>query len=100
MRKEYQIDIANRFSVLEGLEISSVNDTWVKIRNSIKAYTEKKVGILETHRNKSQFNQECSGLANKRKQAKLLWLQNQNDQTAEDLTNIRRDTCRTFSNKK
>jgi hypothetical protein len=28
-RKEYQIDVANRFSDLEGLEISSVDDTWV-----------------------------------------------------------------------
>ena len=27
----------NRFSALEGLEISSVDDTWVKIRDSIKA---------------------------------------------------------------
>ena len=36
-RKKYQIDVANRFSALEGLEISSVDDTWVKIRYSIKA---------------------------------------------------------------
>jgi len=36
-RKEYQIDVANRFSALEGLEISSVEDIWVKIRDSIKA---------------------------------------------------------------
>ena len=27
-RKEYQIDVGNRFSALEGLEISSVDDTW------------------------------------------------------------------------
>ena len=36
-RKDYQIDVANRFSALEGLEISSVDDTWVKIRDSIEA---------------------------------------------------------------
>ena len=30
-RKKYQIDVANRFSALEGLDISSVDDTWVKI---------------------------------------------------------------------
>ena len=30
-RKEYQIDVANRFSGLEGLEISRVYDTWVKL---------------------------------------------------------------------
>jgi hypothetical protein len=47
------------------------------------------VGILKTHRNKPWFNQECSELVNKKKQAKLLRLKNPNDQTAEDLTNIR-----------
>ena len=41
-RKEYQIDVANRFSALEGLEISSVDDTWVKIRDSIKALQKRK----------------------------------------------------------
>ena len=35
-RKEYQIDVANRLSVLESLDISSVDDTWVKIRDCIK----------------------------------------------------------------
>ena len=55
-RKEYQIDIANRFSALEGLEISSVYDTWVNIRDSIKASAEEKVGVLETNRNKPWFD--------------------------------------------
>ena len=45
-RKEYQIDVANRFLALEGLQISSVDDTWVKIRDSIKVSAEEKVGIL------------------------------------------------------
>ena len=42
-RREYQIDVANRFSALEGLEISSVDDTWVKLRDSIKASAKEKV---------------------------------------------------------
>ena len=49
--EEYQTDVANRFSALEGLEISSVEDTWVKIRDSVKASAKEKVGILETIRN-------------------------------------------------
>ena len=60
-----QIDVANRFSALEGLEISSVDDTWVKIRDSIKASAREKVGVLETNRNKPWFVEECSELANK-----------------------------------
>ena len=41
-RKEYQIDVANRFSALKDLEISSVGDTCVKIRDSIKASEKEK----------------------------------------------------------
>ena len=85
-RKEYQIYVANRFSALEGLEVSNVDDTWVKIMDSIKA--KEKVGILETNRNKPWFDEVCSELANKRKQTKLLWLQNPNNQTAEDFSNV------------
>ena len=73
---------------MEGLEISGVDDT----RDGFKASAKEKVGVLETKRNKPWFDQECSELANKRKQAKLLWLQNSNDQTAEDFSNVRRDT--------
>ena len=79
---------------MEVLEISSVDDTWVKTRDSIKASAKEKVGILETTRNKPWLDEECSELANKRKQTKLLWLQSPNDQTAEDFSNVRRDTCR------
>ena len=84
-RKEYQIDVANRFSDLEGLEISRVVDTWFIIKDSIKTSAKEKVGVLETNRNKPWFDEKCSELANKRKQIKLLWLQNPNNQTAEDL---------------
>jgi hypothetical protein len=42
---------------------------------------------------KPWFDEECLELANKRKQTKLLWLQNPNNQTAEDFSNVRRDNC-------
>ena len=38
------------FSALEVLEISSVDNTWAKIRDSIKGSTKEKVGVLETPR--------------------------------------------------
>ena len=74
-RNEYQTDIANRFSALEDLEISSENDTWVKIKESIKATPQEKVRVLETHSNKPWFDQECSELANKRN-SKIIWQKN------------------------
>ena len=79
---------------MQGLEISSVEDTWVNIRDSIKASAKEKVGILETKRYKFWFDEECSELANKRKYTKLFWLLSPNNQTPEDFSNVRRDTCR------
>ena len=37
------------FSVLEDLDISNLDDTWVQIRDSIKTSAEGKIGILQTH---------------------------------------------------
>jgi len=49
---------------LEVLEIPSVEETWVKIRDSIKASAKNKVGVLETNRNKPWFEEKCLELAN------------------------------------
>ena len=48
-RKEYHIGVAGKFSGLEGLEISSVNDTWIKIRDSVKvsAMRQQEFGNIE-----------------------------------------------------
>ena len=83
-----------------GLEIASVDDNLVKIRDSTQASAEEKVGILETYRNKPWFELECSELANKRKQLKLLWQQNPKEKTAEDFTNVKCNTRRTVKKKK
>ena len=50
----------------------------------MKASAEEEIGILETQKNKPWFDEEYSELANKWKQAKLLWLQNPNDQISDD----------------
>ena len=55
---------------------------------------------IETNRNKLWFDEECSEVANKRKLTKLLWLQNPNNQTPEEFSNVRRYTCRMFRKKK
>ena len=47
---------------MECLEISSVEDTWVNIRDSIKDSAKEKVGVLETNWSKPWFDEECSNL--------------------------------------
>ena len=62
---------------MEGIEISSVDDTWVKIRESIKSSANEKVGVLETNSNKLWCYQECSQLANKRNRQNYFGYKNQ-----------------------
>ena len=69
-RKEHQIDVANRFSDLEGLEISSVDDTWVKIRDSIKAFAN-----LEENLKKKTLEKCIRGLMNSRRAINLALIQ-------------------------
>ena len=51
-RNEYQIDVANRFSAIEVLEISIVDNIWDKIRDSLKTTADEKAGTLKIHGNK------------------------------------------------
>ena len=47
-----------------------------------------RISCCKKNRNKPWSDEECSELANKRKQTKLFWLQNPNNQTAEDFSNV------------
>jgi hypothetical protein len=46
------------------------------------------------------FDDECSKLIYQRKQAKLQWLQNPSQMNGDNLKNLKRETSRTFRNKK
>jgi hypothetical protein len=50
--------------------------------------------------NKPWFDDEYLKLIYQRKQAKLQWLQNPNQTNRDNLQNLRRETRRTFRNKK
>ena len=50
-RKEYQIEVANRFSALEASEISTVDDDWVKVEDDKGLLAEEKIGTLKIDRN-------------------------------------------------
>jgi Zn-finger nucleic acid-binding protein len=46
------------------------------------------------------FDDECLKLTEQRKQAKLQWLQNPNQNSRDNLQNLRRENNRTFRKKK
>ena len=62
VRKQYQIDITNRFAVLENLnEDENVNRTWENIKENIKTSAKESLGVHEWKQHKPWFDEECLG---------------------------------------
>jgi len=59
---EYQIDITNRFTVLENLnEDEDVNRTWENIKENNKTSAKESLGVHEWKQHKPWFDEECLG---------------------------------------
>jgi len=49
---------------------------------------------------KPWFDEECLGILDQRKQAKMQWIQDPSQSNVDNLNNVRRDASRHFRNKK
>jgi hypothetical protein len=98
---KYQVEISNRFAVLESLNESfGINNAWESTREHIKTSAIDNLGCHRLKHNKPWFDDECSKLIDQRKQAKLQWLQNPSQINGHNLQNLRRETSRSFRNNK
>jgi hypothetical protein len=101
VKEKYQVEISNRFATLETLDESfDINNSWESIRENIKTSAKDNLGYHNLKHNKPWFDDECSKLIDQRKQAKLQWLQNPSQINGDNLQYLRRETSRTFRNKK
>jgi hypothetical protein len=101
VKEKYQVEISNRFAVLESLDESfDINNVWEGIRENTKISAKDKLGYQKLKHNKPWFDDECSKLIDQRKQAKLQWLQNPSQINGNNLQNVRPETSRIFRNKK
>jgi hypothetical protein len=60
VRKQYQIEITNRFVVLENLN-EDVNRTSENIKENIQTSVKESLGLHELKKHKPWFDEECSG---------------------------------------
>jgi hypothetical protein len=77
-----------------------MNRAWENIRENIKISPKESLGHYELQQHKPWFDDECSKLIDRRKQAKLQWLQNPSKVNGDNMDNVRRDASRTFRTKK
>jgi hypothetical protein len=69
------------------------------IRENIKITAKECIGHCEARRHKPWFDEECSKSVDRRKQAKLQWLQDPSVVNEDNLRNVRREAGRHFRNK-
>jgi hypothetical protein len=92
-----QVKIRNRFTALEIFyDNVYMNRVWDNIKSSAK----ESLGHYELQQHKQWFYDECSKLIDRRKQAKLQWLQNPSQVNGDNMDNVRREASRAFRTKK
>jgi uncharacterized protein YPO0396 len=86
---------------LENLEDSGdFNRAWDAIRENINISAKECISNCEAKCHKPWFDEECSKLVDRRKQAKLQWLQDPSVVNEDNLSNVRRKASRHFRNNK
>jgi hypothetical protein len=100
-KEQYRVEISNRFAALENFDAEAyINRARETARENIKISAKESLGCYELKNHKPWFDEKCSKLLDKRKQAKLRWLQNLSKINGDNLNDIRRETSRHFRKKK
>ncbi|KAJ4447689.1 hypothetical protein ANN_09697 [Periplaneta americana] len=102
-RGEENVEISNRFAALRSsdkVEELDVNSVWEYIRDNIKIAVVWSIGYYETKKKKPWFDETCFMVVERRKQAKLKFLQDPVETNRDNYFNERREASRTLRNKK
>jgi hypothetical protein len=101
VKEQYQVTIKNKFAVLENLDDNGdINRAWETIKENIRISAKESIGLCESQSYKPWFDEEYLKLVDRRKQAKLQWLQDPSVVNEDNLRNVRREASRHFRNKK
>jgi len=99
VRKQYQIEITNRFAALENLsDDEDIYRAWENIKENIKTSAKESLGLHEMKQHEPWFNEES--FLDQRKQAKMQWIQDPSQSNVDNLNHVRHDASRHFRNKK
>jgi hypothetical protein len=100
VKEKYQVEISNIFAALVSLDESVTLIKLGRVLCFIKNSAKDNLGYHKLKYNKPWFDDECSELIDQWKQAKLQCLQNPSQINGDNVQNLRRETSRTFRNKK
>jgi len=90
VRKQYQMEITNRFAALGNLsDDEGINRTWENIKENIKTSAKESLGLHKLKQHKLWFDDECLGFLDQRKQAKMQSVQDPNQSNVDNLNSVR-----------
>jgi hypothetical protein len=85
VRRQYQIDITNRFVGLENISDSEyINRAWENIKENIKTSVKERLDVQELEQHKPWFD-ECLGFLDQRKQVKIQWVQDPSQSNVDNV---------------
>jgi hypothetical protein len=88
-KEQYNVEVSNRFASLEDLDAEvKINSAWETSRENIKISVEESLGCYELRKHKPWFDEGCSKLLDKKKVAKLHWLQDPSEINGDNLNNV------------
>jgi hypothetical protein len=100
VRKLYRIEITSRFAALENLsDGEDINRAWENIKENIKTSANESLGPHELKQHNPWFDEECLGILDQRKQAKIQWIKNPSQSNVNNLNNVRHEASRYLRNK-
>jgi hypothetical protein len=99
-KEQYQVTIKNKFVALENLDDNvEINKAWESIRENIRISAKESIWLCELKTYTPWFEEQCLKLVDRRKQAKLQWLQVPSVVNEDNLRNVSREASRQFRNK-
>jgi hypothetical protein len=76
VRIQYRIEVTNRFAALENVsDDEDISRAWESIKENIKSSAKESLGLHEMKQHKPWFDEECLGILDQKKQAKMQWIQ-------------------------
>jgi len=100
VRKEYQIEITNRFAALESLSDDDITSASENIKEKIRSSAKHSLRLQELKEHKPWFGEECLGCLGQGKHAKMQWIQDPRKNKVDDLNSVRCEASRHCRNKK
>jgi hypothetical protein len=90
-KEQFRFEVSNKFAALEDVDTEvEINSAWETVRDNITISAKESIGYFELKKHKTWFDEGCSKLLDRRKEAKLQWLQDPSEINGDNLNNVRR----------